>query len=64
MIILLIKVKMSNLLLVRNVRGHIYIILFIWYEPWEILDIGGGCNFRVIIYGDSFSLHIVQIGWL
>lgn len=54
---------MNNLLLVRNVRGHTYII-FICYEPWEILDTGGSCNFRVIIYGDSFSLHIVQIGWL
>lgn len=40
---------MNNLLLEKNVRGHAYFIIFVCYEPWKDLDIGGGCDFRAII---------------
>lgn len=53
---------MSNLLLVKNVRGHACIILFIYYEPWEVLDIAGACDFRAVIYGNRLVCILFKQG--
>lgn len=51
---------MNNLLLVKNVRGHAYFVLFVCYEPWKDIDIGAISE--QLLYGDSFSFHFIQIG--
>lgn len=56
---------MNKLFLVKNVRGYVYFIFFIYYEFWEDLDIGSGCNFRVIIvWWQFFFLYRLNKGVL